>query len=72
MIKDLFGILVTVGVNVLRHVIPVNIQIIQIVSVKKKLIDLLIEKCTENDDDVDDDDDDDDDDDEKNSQQNYN
>ena len=50
MIKDLFRIQVTVNVNVINLVILVNIWIIQIVSVKKKKkIDPLIEKCTEND-----------------------
>ena len=49
-IKDIFLILVIASVNVINHVILVNIQIIQIVSVKK-IIDPLIEECAENDDD---------------------
>ena len=35
----------------INHVILVNIQIIQIVRVKKNLIDPLIEECIENDND---------------------
>ena len=47
--KDIFSILVIVNVNVINLVALVNIQIIQIVSVeKKKLIDSLVEECTEN------------------------
>ena len=51
MIKDIFLIQVIVNVSVISHVILVNTLIIQIVSVKKKLIDPLIEKCIEYDDD---------------------
>ena len=47
--KELFGIQVILNVNVINLVILVNIWIIQNVSVKKKLIDPLIEECTEND-----------------------
>ena len=36
-IKDLFGILVIVGLNVIKGVILVNILIIQIISVEKKI-----------------------------------
>ena len=46
--KDLFGILVTVNVNVINRVMLENIQIIKIVSVGKKLADKLVEECTEN------------------------
>ena len=48
MIKDMFGIQVIVSVNVINHVILMNIQSIQVVSVKKKKIDQLVEECTEN------------------------
>ena len=44
---DLFLILVIVSVNVINLVILVNIQIIRIVHVEKKLADPLIEECTE-------------------------
>ena len=47
--KELFGIQVILNVNVINLVILVNIWIIQNVSVKKKLIDPLIEECTKND-----------------------
>ena len=49
-IKDLFGTQVIVSVNAINHLILVNIQIIQIANVRKKLIDPLIEECTENND----------------------
>ena len=49
--KDILLIQVIVNVNVINFVILANIQIIQIVSVKKKIIDPLIEECTENNDD---------------------
>ena len=47
-IKDLFGILLIVNVNAINLVVLVNIYIIQIVSVEKKLVDPLVEECTEN------------------------
>ena len=50
--KDLFGILVTVNVNVINRVMLENIQIIKIVSVGKKLADKLVEECTENNEEV--------------------
>ena len=46
--KEMFGILVIATVNVINLVILVNIQIIQAVSVEKKLVDPLVEECTEN------------------------
>ena len=46
-IKDLFGTQVTANVNVINHVILVSIYIIKIVSVEKKLVDKLVEECTE-------------------------
>ena len=52
MMKDLFGILVTVNVNVINRVMLENIQIIKIVSVGKKLADKLVEECTENNEEV--------------------
>ena len=47
-IKDLFGILVIVNASAINLVISVNIQIIETVSVEKKLVDPLVEECTEN------------------------
>ena len=47
-IKDLFGILVIVNASAINLVISVNIQIIETVSVDKKLVDPLVEECTEN------------------------
>ena len=44
--RDLFRILVTVNVNAINLVTLVNIQIIQIVSVRKKLFYKLIEERT--------------------------
>ena len=47
-IKDLFGILVIVNVNVISYVMLKNIQIIKIVNAEKKLVDGLVEECSEN------------------------
>ena len=47
-IKEIFGIQVIASVNTINLAILVNIQIIQIASVKQKLIDPLVEECTEN------------------------
>ena len=47
MIKDLFGILVTVSVNVIKRVMLVNIYTMKTVSADKKLVVPLIEECTE-------------------------
>ena len=47
-IKDIFLILVIVSVNVINLVVLVNIWIIQVISVKKKIIDSLAENCTNN------------------------
>ena len=44
----MFGILVIVSVNVINLVVLVSIQIIQTVRVEKKLLDPLVEECTEN------------------------
>ena len=38
-IKDLFGILVIVSVNVIKRVILVNVQTMKIVNAQKKLVD---------------------------------
>ena len=46
MIKDLFGIVVIVSVNVINHVILVNMYVN--CKRRKKVVDKLIEKCTEN------------------------
>ena len=46
-IKDIPGIQVIVNANAINLVMLVNIQIIQIVSAKKKLADELIDECTE-------------------------
>ena len=51
-IKDLFGNLVILSVNMINLVLLVNIWIIQIVNVRKKLINPLIGECTENDDQI--------------------
>ena len=45
--KDLFGIQVILSVNVINHVMLVSIQIMRIVNTEKKLVDNLIEECTE-------------------------
>ena len=47
-IKDLFGILVVVNVNVINLVILVSVQTMKIVSVEKKFVDKLVEECTVN------------------------
>ena len=44
---NLFGILVTVSVNVIKRMMLVNIQTKKIVSAEKKLVAPLIEECTE-------------------------
>ena len=46
MIKDLFGIVVIVSGNVINHVILVNMYVN--CKRRKKVVDKLIEKCTEN------------------------
>ena len=48
MIKDLFGIQVIMNVNAINHVMLENIYIRKIVSVRKRLIDKLVEECSEN------------------------
>ena len=45
--KTLFGILVIVNVNAIKHVILVSTQIIKITNVKKRLVDKLIDEFTE-------------------------
>ena len=48
-IKDLFGILVTVNVNVINHMAQESICSMKIVSAKKKKKDdELVEECSEN------------------------
>ena len=47
-IKDLFGTLVIVNVNVIGYVMLENIQIVEIVNAEKKLVDGLVEECSEN------------------------
>ena len=47
MIKNLFGILVIVSVNVIKPVILVNIYIMKVVSAEKRLVDKLVDECTE-------------------------
>ena len=46
-IKGLFGILVIVSVNVIKLVMLVNIYTMKIVSAEKKLVDELVDGCTE-------------------------
>ena len=46
MIKDLFGTLAIVSVNVIKRVILVNIDY-ENCKCKKKLVDKLADKCTE-------------------------
>ena len=46
-IKGLFGILVIVSVNVIKLVMLVNIYTMKIVSAEKKLVDELVDECTE-------------------------
>ena len=43
----MLGILVTESVNVIKLVILVNIQIIKIVNAKNKIVDKLVDQCTE-------------------------
>ena len=45
MINNLFGILVIVNMNVINHAILVSIM--KIVNTEKKLIDKLVDECTE-------------------------
>ena len=45
---DLFGIQLIVNENVINHVISDNIQTMKTVGSGKKLVDKLVEKCTEN------------------------
>ena len=47
MIKDLFGILVLVSMNVIKLVILVNIYTMKITKRRKKLVDKLTDECTE-------------------------
>ena len=44
---DLFGILVYANVNVINHAMLENIQIMEVVSLEKRLIDKLVEECSE-------------------------
>ena len=48
----MLGILVIANVNVMNHVILVNIQIMKIVNIEKRLVDKLVEECNENIDEV--------------------
>ena len=48
MIEDIFGILVFVSVNLINHVILVNILIKKNCKYREKLVDKLVEECTEN------------------------
>ena len=47
-IKDLFGILVIVNVNVINHVTQDKAQIIKNLSTEKKIVDNLVGECSEN------------------------
>ena len=47
-IKNLFGILVIVSVNVINDVTQDNIQTVKTVNVEKRLIDKLVEECSDN------------------------
>ena len=47
MIKDLFGILVILNVNVIKLVISVNICTMKIANAEKKLADQIIDECAE-------------------------
>ena len=47
MVKDLFGILVIVSVNVIKRVMLVNIYTMKIVNTEKKLTDKLVDECAE-------------------------
>ena len=46
-IKGLFGILVIVSVNMIKHVTSVSIYIMNIVNEEKKKVDKLVDECTE-------------------------
>ena len=46
-IKGLFGILVIVSVNMIKHVTWVSIYIMNIVNEEKKKVDKLVDECTE-------------------------
>ena len=46
-IKDLFGTLVIVNVNVIKIVILVKVYTMKICTCRKKLVDKLIDECTE-------------------------
>ena len=46
-IKDLFGILVILNVNVIKLVISVNICTMKIENAEKKLADQIIDECAE-------------------------
>ena len=48
LLKDLIGILAILNDNVTNHVMLENIQIIKTVSVEKRLVDKLVEDCSEN------------------------
>ena len=50
--KDLFGILVIVSLNVINYMMLVNIQTLKILSVEKRIVDKLVEEYTENIDEV--------------------
>ena len=47
-IKDLFGILVNVSVNVINHVMLVHILDYENCKWRKKLVDKLVDECIEN------------------------
>ena len=47
MVRDLFGILVIVSVNVIKRVMLVNIYTMKIVNTEKKLTDKLVDECAE-------------------------
>ena len=51
-IKDLFGILVIVNVNMINDVMLENLWIMKTANVEKKLVDKLVEECTEDIDEV--------------------
>ena len=52
LIKDLFGIPVTVNATVINYVILESIYIMKTVNAEKKLVTKLVEECTETDDEV--------------------
>ena len=47
-VRDIFGILVIVNVNVINHLILENIQTMKIVNVEKKVSDKLVEERSKN------------------------